>query len=251
MRKIKTLLIDDEVGALLTLHGMLTEFCPQIQIAGEATSIKDAVRMVAEIEPELVFLDIEMPPFNGFDFIDMTRQYEYGVIFSTAYPQFAVEAINLVQPWAYLIKPYSHDKLIEAVAVAGKKTQEAQAEKSTQELSDHHSIILQDSRKGSIILRVRDILYCKSDGATLEVLAQRNGKNERYIFYHTLKEMETQLPESLFCRVHHSYIINLACVDRYELTRQSRIVYLNNGSAIPISIQKSEHFEQKIEAFLK
>lgn len=249
MKEIKTLLIDDETGALLTLQGMLTEFCPQIRVVGEATSVKEALLKATELKPELVFLDIEMPPFSGFDFIDLAKPHPFGVIFTTAYPQFAIEAINLVQPWAYLIKPYSHDKLLEAVDIATKKLKSN--EKTDQPLSEHHSIILQDSRKGNIVLRVRDILYCKSDGAALEIFASRNGKTEKFMLYRTLKEMEAQLPDPLFCRVHHSFIINLAYVERYELTRQARTVYLNTGNAIPVSIQKSEHFEQKMGDFLK
>jgi len=251
MKQIKTLLIDDEAGAINTLRGMLTEFCPQIHIAGEAMSVKEALRLVAQVEPELVFLDIEMPPFSGFDFLELTRQYSFGVIFTTAYPQFAVDAINIIQPWSYLVKPYSTDSLIEAVQIATRKVAEAVLETAEPTLSEHQGIILQDSRKGNIVMKVRDIQYCKSDGATLEIYAQRNGKTEKYLHYHTLKDFEAQLPATLFCRVHHSFIVNLAWVERYEITKTTRIMYLNSGTEIPISLQKTEQFERKMAAYLK
>ncbi len=251
MKEIKTLLIDDEASALLGLRGMLTEFCPQINIAGEATTVKEALQAIAQVEPDMIFLDIEMPPFSGFELLELTRHYSFGVIFTTAYPQFAVEAINLIQPWAYLIKPYSIDKLLEAVQIATLKMAETGKKPGESTGSDHQGIIIQDSRKGNIVVKVRDILYCKSDGASIEIFVQRNGKTEKFLLYRTLKDLESQLPESLFCRVHHSFIVNLACIERYEMSKSTRIIYLHNGTEIPISIQKAESFARKIAEFLQ
>ncbi len=251
MKEIKTLLIDDEASALLGLRGMLTEFCPQIKIAGEATTVKEALQAIAQIEPDLIFLDIEMPPFSGFELLELTRHYLFGVIFTTAYPQFALEAINLIQPWAYLIKPYSIDKLMEAVSVATKKLADNSKKPVESVGSDNQGIIVQDSRKGNIVVKVRDILYCKSDGAAMEIFVQRSGKTEKFLLYRTLKDIEAQLPEALFCRVHHSFIVNLACIERYEISKSVRVIYLHNGIEIPISIQKTEYFGRKMGEFLQ
>jgi two-component system, LytTR family, response regulator len=251
MKEIKTLLIDDEAGALNTLRGMLTEFCPQISIVGEASSVKDALWVVAQIEPELVFLDIEMPPFSGFDFLERTKQLQFGVIFTTAYPHFAIEAINTIQPWSYLVKPYSINSLLEAVQIATNKLSAVEQLPIEAPLSDNLGIILHDNRKGNIVLKVRDIQYCKSDGASLEIYVNRNGKTERFLHYQTLKDLESQLHPTMFCRVHHSFIVNLAHVDRYEITKSTRVVYLTSGTEIPVSIQKTAQFERKIAAFLQ
>ncbi len=250
MKKIKTLLVDDEISALNTLRGMLTEFCPCINIAGEALSIPDALRSVAHIQPELVFLDIEMPPNGtGFDFLKLTEQYDFGVIFTTAYPQHALDAINDVQAWSYLVKPYSIEKLIKAVNVAAKKIADAAA--AALSAAEKPGIILPDGRKGSRVLRTLDILYCKSEGATITIYFKRHGKVEKVVHYHTLKDFEAQLAPTLFCRVHHSYIVNLAFVERYDTSPNARIIYLEGGLEIPVSIQKVETFEQKIEAYLQ
>ncbi len=251
MKDIKTLLIDDEASALSALRGMLTKFCPKINIAGEASTLKEGLQAITQIEPDLIFLDIEMPPFSGFELLELTRHYSYGVIFTTAYPQFALEAINLIQPWAYLVKPYSIDKLLEAVNIATKKLSDTSKKSIDSTSSDHQGIIIQDSRKGNIVVKMRDILYCKSDGPALEIFAQRNGKTEKFLIYHTLKDMEAQLPEALFCRVHHSFIVNLTCVERYEITKSARTIYLHNGTEIPISIQKTEQFARKMAEFLQ
>ena len=116
MHRIRTLLIEDESAALSTLRGMLMAFCPEIEIVGECTSVSSAVQQTAELKPELVFLDIEMPPLgNGFDFIRLSKFKDFKVIFSTAYPQYALKAINEIQPLAYLIKPFSVADLADAV----------------------------------------------------------------------------------------------------------------------------------------
>jgi len=255
VKAIKTLIIDDEVSALITLKGMLQQACPQVSIMGEATSVKEALKIVTQEAPELVFLDIQMSPFSGFDFLELTPQYQYGVIFTTAHPEFAIEAIKIAQPWSFLVKPYGIDSLVEAVQIATKKIAdaeskaEAKAEAPTS--SDNQGIILQDSRKGNIVVKVRDIQYCKSDGALLEIYVSRNGKTEKFVQYQTLKNMEAELPDNLFCRVHHGYIVNLAFVARYEITKSVRIVYLENGKEIPVSIQKAGQFVEKMGEFLK
>ncbi len=251
MKEIEVLLIDDEEGALRSLRGMLTEFCPQIKIVGEASTVKEALQAVTQYTPELIFLDIEMPPFTGFDLLELTRQHSFGVIFTTAHPQFALEAINLIQPWAYLVKPFSIGKLVEAVEVAAKKIADNVKKQAEPPISDRQGIIIQDSRKGNIVIKIRDILYCKSDGPALEIYAQRNSKVEKFLLYRTMKEMEAQLPEALFCRVHHSFIVHLAFIERYEITKSARTIYLYNGPEIPISIQKLEQFGQKMAEFLQ
>jgi two-component system LytT family response regulator len=251
MKYIKALLVDDETGALNGLQGMLEEFCPQIEVVGAVTSVTQATREMAEKWPDLVFLDIEMPPFNGFDFLNYTRQFQFGVIFTTAYPQYAVQSINLVQPWAYLIKPYSIDDLLAAVSVATIKVKQQQLPSSAAASTDNYGIIIQDSRKGSIVLRAKDILYCKSDGAALEIYTCKNEISEKNIVYRTLKELENQLPETMFCRVHHSFVVNLAFVDRYEISKSNRVVFLKNKVEIPVSIQKADQFVRKLEAFIR
>lgn len=251
MRTIKTLIVDDEVSALITLKGMLQEACPQISIVGEATSVKEALKIVAKEAPELVFLDIQMSPFDGFDFLELTPQHQFGVIFTTAHPELAIEAIKIAQPWCFLVKPYGINSLLEAVQIATKKIAEAENKLEAAANFDNQGIILQDSRKGNSVVKVRDIQYCKSNGALLEIYVNRKGKLEKFVQYQTLKKLEMQLPENLFCRVHHGYLVNLAFVARYEINKTVRVIYLENGKEIPVSIQKSGIFVEKIEAFLK
>ncbi len=250
-KTIKTLIVDDEVSAIITLRGMLQANCPQISIVGEADSVKEALKIVAQEEPELVFLDIQMSPFSGFDFLELSPKAQFGVIFTSAHPEFAIEAIKLAQPWSFLVKPFSVASLLDAVQIAGKKLTESEGRAEAATASDNQGIILQDSRKGNVVLKIKDIQYCKSNGPTLEIYAERNGKLERFVQYQTMKNMEQLLPESHFCRVHHGFIVNLAFVTRFEITRHVRVIYLESGREIPVSIQKAEGFVRKMGAFLR
>jgi two-component system LytT family response regulator len=242
MKHINTLLIDDETGALNTLNGMLGEYCPQIRVVGTARSVDEAVRAAARWKPDLVFLDIRMPPFGtGFDFLQQAwTQGAFGVIFTTAYPEYAIQAIKAVQPWAYLVKPYSVSDLVDAVQVAIEKMQD----------SETQSIVINDSRKGNLVLRIRDILYCEADGPTTDIFLLRNGKIEKVIASRVLKDIEAELPESQFCRCHHSYLVNMQHVERYEHTGRNGLIYLPQGACVSISVLKMEHFEERFGAFL-
>lgn len=156
--KLNALLVDDEKGAINTLQNMLREYCPQIQIVGIATSVENAVRAAKALRPDVVFLDVEMPPFgSGFDFLEKCPELNFGVIFITAYPKYAIQAINMVQPWAYLVKPFSVSDLKKAVDIGMEKR--LQQINSIIGLAKQQRIIIQDSRKGTILLEAGEIIF--------------------------------------------------------------------------------------------
>lgn len=242
MKKINALLVDDETGALNTLSGMLGKYCPQVKIVATARTVDEAVRAAVQWKPDLVFLDIQMQPFgNGFDFLQLAwKKGAFGVIFTTAYPEYAIQAIKAVQPWAYLVKPFSVNDLVEAVKVAAEKLYD----------SDNYSIVVTDNRKGNLVLRVRDILYCEADGPTTDIFLLRNNKIEKIIASKVLKEIESELPETLFCRTHHSYLVNMQHINRYERTGRNGLIYLPHGACVSISVLKMEAFEEQFGVFL-
>lgn len=250
MKKINALLIDDEISAINTLKGMLTQYCPQVRIAGEACSVGEAVQQILRHKPDLVFLDIEMPPYgNAFDLLKQTRNHEFGVIFTTAYPQYAVEAINTVQPWAYLIKPFSVKSLESAVKIAEEKI----VEETVQGAEQHERLgfFVNDSRKGTLVIRFHEVLCCNSDGSIVEITLLRNGKLEKITTYRTLKEMEQDFADQPFCRTHHSHIVNMSHILRFEKTGRNGVIHLPNNLQVGISVQKMAEFEQKFEQYLK
>lgn len=256
MIPLNALIVDDETGAINTLRGMLGEFCPQVRILGEANSVDEALRAVAHHMPDLVFLDIEMPPFgNGFDFLRPFQPLPFGVIFTTAYPNYAVQAINTIQPWAYLVKPYRVADLVQAVQTAAEKLRErgpaSTAGRPAGIHADNAGIVIPDSRKGNVVLRVRDILYCKADGSATDIVVLRQGRSEKVPAYRSLKELEYELPGALFCRTHHGFLVNMTHIERWERTGRNGVIHLPHGARVEISVQKMEHFEEKFNAFLR
>ncbi|MBK9335514.1 MAG: response regulator transcription factor [Lewinellaceae bacterium] len=246
--RLVTVLVDDEIGAINTLRGMLGEYCPQIFVAASAMSVKTAVEAAVAIEPDLLFLDIEMPPLGkGFDVLEQCAPYNFGVIFTTAHPKYAIDAITLAQPWAYLVKPFSVSELRAAVQVA-----ENRLRSRDMSLLDHarrQPLIVQDSRKGTLVLRAGNIVYCQAGGSFTDIYVWKNGTMEKITTSRNLGEYEAELPGLLFCRTHNSFLVNMTLVERFERTGRNGVVHFSvPGSQAGVSVAKMEvvakHFEE-------
>ncbi|MBK8968335.1 MAG: LytTR family DNA-binding domain-containing protein [Saprospiraceae bacterium] len=243
---LRALLVDDEMGAINALRNMLQEYCPQVEICGIASSVQEAVSAAAAIQPDVVFLDIQMPPLgSGFDFLQQFPEPGFGVIFTTAYPKYAIQAINTIQPWAYLVKPYSVSELKKAVAVAADKVYE----KNKRE-GQAKSLIIQDSRKGTVVIRLDHIVFCRAAGSFTEIHVFRAGKVEKITTSRNLGEYDNELADPRFCRTHHSYLVNLNYVQRFERTGRNGIVHLNPpGYLARVSVAKMDEFISALEHF--
>jgi two-component system, LytTR family, response regulator len=250
-KKITAILVDDEISAINTLRGMLEKFCPQVQVLAIASNIDDAFLALQTHQPKLLFLDIEMPPFGkGFDLLNATQNRPFEVIFTTAYPEYAIEAINKVQPLAYLLKPYRVTELVQAVKHAEEKFTQKPNEIALQS-TKNQGILIHDSRKGNIVLHFQDILYCQSDEGITNIYSLIDHKNQKVITYKTLKELEAELPEAVFCRTHHSFLVNMAHIVRYERTGRNGYYFLPGNVRGDISVLKMDGFEQKFKEYLK
>ena len=244
MNKINALLIDDEEGAINTLQGMLSEFCPQVHILGVAQSISESVRLIATLNPDLIFLDIDMPPYgNGFDVIRLSKNNPYSVIFTTAHSQYAIKAINEVQPLAYLLKPFSVTDLMDAIQIAEAKLTRHESEASKP--IDKQGIMIFDAKKGKIVLKFNEILYCKADGNICFIFCYRNNKIEKIVSSQTLGQIGKSLPEQLFFRIHNSYSVNMTYIQRLEYTGRNGFVHLQQGIALPVSVKRMGLFEER------
>jgi two-component system LytT family response regulator len=247
MKKINTFIIDDEISAINTLRGMLEQYFPEIQVTEEARTVNDALLKLQRNKPDLVFLDIEMPPFGtGFEFLEKSAHLSFGVIFVTAYPKYAIQAINHAQPWGYLVKPFSVSDLAKAIEIAKEKILQTNDLQPTRQAG----LLVADARKGNIVIKFSDILYCQADGATTDIFFQKNDTSARITASKTLKDIEEQLPVTAFCRSHHSYLVNFAFIERYVQTGRNGIIHLRNGVEVPISVGKMEAFETQFSNFL-
>ena len=115
---------------------------------------------------------------------------------------------------------------------------------------DHRGIILSDMRKGHVVVRYTDLVYCQADGSCTVFYTLQGDTFERKSVYKNLKEIESQLPEDIFCRTHHSYLVNMCYVSRYERVGRTAKVHLVNNTTIDVSAQKLDNFVQHFNKFL-
>ena len=241
------LIVDDEKHCRDVLSLLLNRYCPTVQIIANCASGAEGQTAIERLRPDLVFLDVEMPGMNGFDMLESCRYNGFRVIFITAFNEYAVKAIRH-NALDYILKPVDKDELIQAVA----KAQQAlisQAPTQVEQLLGY----LQNQRAGGRIalptleglqiIHSEDIYYCESDGGYTRFML-KNG--QIILISKTLKEVEDVLETKGFCRVHHSYLINLRYVQRYIRGDGGEVVMANN-KALPVSRNKKQEFLSLLE----
>jgi two-component system LytT family response regulator len=233
---INAIIIDDEKNALITLRNDLQTYCTGLSIQAEFTKAADAVEYMQTHTPDVIFLDIDMPVMNGFDFIKaLNKPITSHIIFVSAYSEFAVKAFK-VSALDYLLKPIEPDELKDAVQRAIDKTTPAnQQEVLLKNFMDN----LTDSPKAKIALPVNDgynlidpthIIYCKADGAYTEIVMD----NEKsFLISKTLGRTQELMP-SEFERIHQSYLININHIKKFR-KGESPVAVMSNNDTVKVS----------------
>jgi two-component system LytT family response regulator len=239
---IKAILIDDEVHCVDTLNMLINDFCPDVQVMEQCRSAKDGLAAVKKHHPDLVFLDIEMPVMNGFEFLEHFADIPFSVIFTTSYDQYAIKAIRF-SALDYLLKPIDPKELIVAV-------QKVQQQKLRPSPEQFRMLIDQVHNKGNKITRVavptaegfelipaEEIIYCEADDNYTHLFLKNKKK---IIACRTLKEVEEQLSDFLsFIRVHHSYMVNLNEVNKY-VRGEGGYLIMSDGTTVNVSRSRKE-----------
>ena len=242
MKGINCILIDDEPGNIITLSELLKEYCPQIKILASARNPIEALQLIILHEPQLIFLDIEMPYGNAFDLLDKLMPISFEVIFVTAFNNYAIKAFKYAAV-DYLLKPININELKDAVArVTNKLTENKINTKITSLLQNISTIKDQKiglpTAQGFLFENAENIMYLVAEGSYTFVFIK--GKTKELVSKN-LKEMEQILPPNIFCRVHHSSIINMSFVKKYYKGRGG-YVEMEDGETFDISVRKKEVF---------
>ena len=235
MEQIKTLVVDDSKNARTIIVEVLKKYCPNIVVVGEAENIDEAYDAINSLKPDLVFLDVEMPNGNAFDLLRRTKS-KFEVVFTTAYKDYAIEALKH-GALDYLLKPISIDDIITVIEKI-----EDQFQKNTDPLTINKSILLSDI-EGFEMLNIDEIVYCQSQKSYTDFHLSNGDKKT---FTKSLKEVDLNLPDSQFFRVHHSYIINRAFIKRFNL-KDGGFVLTNTNEDIPVSKRKKGDFISWLE----
>jgi two-component system LytT family response regulator len=234
---INAILIDDEAHCLESLSILLQKYCPEVNVVQRCISGKQGHEAVAKYKTDLVFLDVEMPSMNGFEFLEHFDEIPFSVIFTTAYDKYAIKAIRF-SALDYLLKPIDSKELISAVGKVKAHSHQPSSEQfrmlldKIQKNDSGLKKIAVPIAEGFELVKVDDLIACEADN-NYTYLHLKNKK--KITACRTLKEVEEQL-ESFpsFIRVHHSYIVNLNEVVKY-IRGDGGHLSMSDGSTFDVS----------------
>lgn len=252
VRVLNTLIVDDEPAAIEGLHIRLHAF-PQICIVGEATSVAEALGLIDELKPDLIFLDIEMPEQTGFDLIKQLQpEHCPAIVFVTAFHQHAVKAFE-VRALDYLLKPVKRERLADAIArvseLSSSRVGKAQMLDAAADISAAHSkplqpamepeycverqkLVIQDGRSPIQLIPYQDIVWIDAAGDYMCV----HTKDETYVMRARLKSLINDRLPDVFVRIHKSTVVNLTHIMKLEpLCNSEYNAILQNGKSLKVS----------------
>ena len=203
---ISALIVDDEQLAREELSYLLTDI-PDIEILQTASNGIEAVKLIEQLEPDLVFLDVQMPGLDGLGVIEQVRANGGPLphfILTTAFDQYAVEAFRL-HALDYLLKPVEKERLAESIGRA-RRTLEEKAPEPDKATPQQRTKLLVRANNRNLIIDAQDLIYATIDDGTITmVTAQFEGQSN----YRTIEELQSNLDPNLFWRVHRSFLVNI------------------------------------------
>ncbi len=239
---IEAVLVDDEIKALQSLSWELTNFSDEINVTASFTDPLEALEHLEKNPPDCLFLDIEMPTMDGFQFIQKIKNKDFPVVITTAYNQYAIKALKN-EAIDYLLKPIDTDDLKDTIVKIKKYNAKNFSFDRLEKLllnfnstAVHKKITFNTDGK-LIFLESDEIIYAESDG-NYSTIYLTDG--QKIVLTKKLKEVNDLLPDNTFFRIHNSYIINLSKIK--EFLKTDGYVILKPNHKIPVSRQKKSDF---------
>jgi two-component system LytT family response regulator len=250
---VKAILVDDEPKANKLLALQLAESCPEIEITASTNNSIEAIELIRTQNPDLVFLDIEMPNLNGFELLGKMPEVRFEIIFITAFNQYAIEAFDHYA-LGYLLKPVQAQKLKEVVDMAIVRIREKNfsgnlrayfEQKPARNAADDR--IALPTLGGMKFVPIDEIIFCEADSNYTHFHLINN---KQITVSRTLNEYEKLLPGTGFYRIHHKYILNLNFAREYYKGKNAYVI-LENGREIPISSSHKAGFLLFFEKWMR
>jgi two-component system LytT family response regulator len=261
MRSFKAIVIDDERNVREALQALLQEFCPEIDVVGTAASAHEGRELLGKNDVDFIFLDISMPREDGFEFLQSINRENYGVIFITAFEEYALNAIK-ASAIDYLLKPVNPLELREAVHKAIKFSElrkgsierkpgqsesgEAPPEPAKPDPGPVEKITVAD-QFGFRMVKVAELMYLEADSNY--TILHLSGL-EKIVATRTLGEFEKLLNNRIFFRIHKSILINLNYLRAFS-SYEGYFAELTDGTRLSISRRKVNEFREAVRQLAK
>lgn len=245
---MRILIVDDESSGREILVHLLSKLEDDLEIIGEASGVEEAEKKILDLQPDLVFLDVEMPTGTGFDLLAKVKDQDFEVVFTTAYDKYAIEAFRF-SAIDYLLKPIEKSDLYAAVQKAKEqrnlKEQNGRVEHlldSIRDANTRHDRIVLPTQDGFQIIRTEQVVFCQGDGAYTRFFLENK---KQILVSKMLKEYDMVLSAHGFFRIHRSYLVNLTHVVRYFRGKGGE-VEMSDGSVLAVSRDRKEEFLSKL-----
>lgn len=245
-QQITAIIVDDEESARSILANLLARFCTQVKVLGSYSNVESAVTGIHTLKPQLVFLDIEMPNYSGFEIVDFFENVDFEMVFITAYDKYAIRAFE-VSAVDYLLKPIDIDRLKEAVQRVERRLGQGSSfdkELLTEALQSKTVSRMAVSIKGyQTILEVSDIVAVEANESYSHI---HTIDGSQHLVSKNLKHFETLLVDNPnFFRSHKSWIVNLDKMEKYQ--RSAGEIVLGGGLVAKLSKYRREEFEHAVK----
>jgi two-component system LytT family response regulator len=247
IKMITATIVDDEADCCEALVMLLERYCPEVKVLDICYSAETAIQSIKEHEPQILFLDIEMPFMNGFEMLERLGTINFELVFTTSYDQYAIRAIRF-SALDYLLKPVDRDELQKAVQKAAQRNKPPvplQLDLLLQKLRNPTipvNKIAIPTMEGFQLLAVECIINCESQGNYTHLLLKDRRK---IIASRNLKEIEDLLEGYPFIRVHHSHVVNINQVEKY-IKGEGGYLIMSDGSSINVSRSRKELLLKKL-----
>jgi two-component system, LytTR family, response regulator len=245
--RLTAIIVEDEELSRETLRNYLIKYCPKITVVAEAANIIEGKSAIEKHNPNVVFLDVEMPFGNAFDLLEQIENITFETIFVTAFSNYAIRALNLSASY-YLLKPVDIDELVKAVDKIELSISKINELNHTKILIDNIKIENKQLQKivlplidGFEVVQVNQIIRCEAyDNLTTLFLTDKR----KLVICRTLKHFEGILSDFDFIRVHKSHLVNFQHIKQYKKGKVGQIV-MSDGAYVDVSPNRKDEFLKK------
>lgn len=246
---IKALIVDDEQSSIDLLQWLIKQYCPDITAVKTALNVSDALEVIRTFQPDIVFLDIQMPYENGFELLSTIENWTFEVIFTTAYNEYAIQAIRF-SALDYLLKPVDGEELVKSLERFKTKRNNNNAthglfknfiQNISHDNKEQFKLALADASDIKYV-NLNEIVRLQADSNYTKIFLT---SKKVFVSSKTLKEYDEILKPYHFLRIHKSHLVNLHHIDRYN--RQG-FLHMDDGTMLEVARRKKEYLVQALKS---